>query len=109
MHACDAGTGGRNMKKKSDTVDAEWIPTANDIEWCRRLVQLTRDEALWGNSFGVHRINKGKKQLQLVEVWDESFRRTIHDRNVVAFGMIGWKVTDKPNMKYKKAVKEEDV
>jgi hypothetical protein len=92
--------------KKAATVD--WAPTPDDLEWCKRLVSMVKDEALWGNSFGVYRFNKPKCRLELVEVFDEGCRRMVHDRNVVAFGMIGWTVTGKPNMKYKKAVKEKE-
>jgi hypothetical protein len=71
-----------------------WTPRPSDIEWAKNFVLMLKDGGAWGNSFGVYKLDRKKKTLKLIEVFDERWREAIHDRSVLVFAELGWKVVD---------------
>lgn len=72
-----------------------WKPSESDLAWCRRLIDMLNDGAMWGTSAGVYKIDKISKTITLMaatgipDTWE-----AIHLRNKVAFGAIGWTVLE---------------
>jgi hypothetical protein len=72
----------------------KWKPRPSDVEWARDLILILKDGGGWGNSFGIYKLDKKEKTLMLIEVFDERWRETIHDRSIKVFAELGWKVVD---------------
>jgi hypothetical protein len=79
----------------------DWKPRPSDIEWARNFVLILKDGGIWGNSFGVYRLERKSKTLRLIEVINEHLREEIHDRSVKVFAELGWKVVDDTKRKGK--------
>jgi hypothetical protein len=83
-----------NARREEMIEKGTWTPRPSDIEWAKNFVLILRDGGVWGNSFGVYKINHKKKVLKLIGIFDERFRESIHDRSVKVFAELGWKITD---------------
>ena len=72
----------------------KWTPKPSDLAWCRNLVRIMKDGAIWGCNNGVYRIDKKGNTLTLLLRADD-FSLEDHERKIVAFGAIGYTVKEK--------------
>jgi hypothetical protein len=86
----------QKQKKGKEKVMKEWEPSEKDLEWCRMLISTLSDGGVWGTSEGIYKKNDKKKTLERINKAEiRGAGGLIHERNIIAFGKIGWKVTDK--------------
>ena len=72
-----------------------WKPSENDLDWCREMVRVMTHDGVWMcPRYGhVYRFNHNEKQITLV---DGDASHPIHQRNIIAFGRVGYTVTVSP-------------
>jgi hypothetical protein len=70
---------------------AKWFPSVSDLEWCEAFVKRMKHGDRWGTWSGeLYRVDHVHKRL----VWIGGKQTELHARNKVAFGLIGYEVTD---------------
>lgn len=70
----------------------QWTPTRADLAWCAGLLRTVADGGVWGSTNGIYHVNHTDKRLTLTArpPW---FNSTEHEKNVIAFGKLGYAVT----------------
>ena len=78
------------MKTKEKTTGSVWEPSAEDIEWQRRMLAMGKDQFVWGVpcTESVFFINKPNKTIRLA-VGDSLDETNL--RIVKVFGILGYK------------------
>ena len=88
--------GDKTSQKEKWGEVTNYAPTESDLRWCRELVDLLKDGGIWGCDWGIYRIYKKDKKLEMETVNPlmaaGEFAEN-HARTVKAFGMIGWEVS----------------
>lgn len=70
----------------------QWTPTMADVLWCAGLLRTVKHGGIWGSTNGIYHVDHVAKRLTLTAKppW---FQQHNHDRNVVAFAVLGYEVT----------------
>lgn len=67
------------------------FPSPSDLAWCRNLLRIIKDGGVWACDAGVYRMDHSNKKMTRVT---KGSNEGMHGMNVVAFGKIGYEVTD---------------
>lgn len=73
---------------------AEYKPKESDLIWCKNLIRVVNEGAVWGTSWGIYKFNKKEKKIVLQEKVphkDWNFEDN-HKRMKIVFKKIGWEV-----------------
>lgn len=67
-------------------------PTPEHVEWCRQLIRVTKDGAVWGipRSGTTFRFDKAKKRLVLVIPGNDNYAD--FEATKAHFALLGWAV-----------------
>lgn len=69
-----------------------WTPSPSDIAWQENMVQVLRDNAVWGVpiSASAFKVNKTNKTFQLIsgDAWNETNRRIAKVFNIMGYSEI---------------------
>lgn len=76
---------------------SDWVPSESDILWCKNLIRILKEKAIWGTSAGTYILNKEAKTLTLSVLSPfakkDEYER-IHLRSKTCFKKIGYTVTE---------------
>lgn len=71
-------------------------PTEADLAWARNLIYFLKDGGLWGCSWGVYKINKEERVIELQTVSPDFSPEALSDllhKTEQMFNALGYKVT----------------
>lgn len=66
----------------------KWEPTDSDIAWQRNVLTLLKDGAVWGTSFGIFKVNKSDKTVELTQGDPD---HECNQRILIVFARLGYK------------------
>lgn len=86
-----------NRRADKSTLDDPLDPAEETLEWCRGLVNMLADGAVWGipRSGAMFRVNKQAKTLTLIPIEGTSdAAQGDFEATKLVFAKIGWRVID---------------
>ena len=86
-----------NQRADKSTLDDPLDPSEETLEWCRGLVNMLADGAVWGipRSGAMFRVNKQAQTLTLIPIEGTSdAAQGDFEATKLVFAKIGWRVID---------------